>query len=97
MSPPEPASAVTELLRPEPTADQLVPFHRATRLAKTSPTMVKSPPMNRLPEASTTAAETAPFAPGRPPMLIQLASLNSAAARLKDDPVPSATAQSSQA
>src|ERR1051325_4365343 len=37
------------------------------------------------------------FAPGRPPRLVQLASLKVAAANVKDDPIPSATAKKSQA
>src|SRR5689334_147987 len=46
-------------------------------LATTSPTMVKRPPIYRLPELSTTAALIGPLAPGTPGfMIVQLASLN---------------------
>src|ERR1043166_4911723 len=82
---------------PEPSADQLVPSHLATRLASTPPTTVKSPPIYRLPKSSTQAALTWASAPGMPPMLIQLASLKVAATMLRDEPIASATLQSSRA
>src|SRR6266568_4692056 len=42
---PDTASAFTPPFIPEPSADQLLPFHLAMLLASTSPTRVKSPPM----------------------------------------------------
>src|SRR2546426_1036663 len=74
---PDTASASTRSFIPEPIAVQLSPFHLAMTLAITSPTAVKSPPMQRLPAPSTTAASTGPFAPDMLGfMVLQLASLN---------------------
>src|SRR5438477_7903544 len=47
-SPPDTASADTEVSIPVPSGDQLLPSHLAMPLAITPPTTVKSPPMYRL-------------------------------------------------
>src|SRR5213593_4207952 len=91
---PDTASAYTTLSIPEPSADQLLPFHLAIRLAALPPAVVNPPPAYRsLPD--TASAHTMAFIPE--PSAVQLASLKVAAARLKEEPIPSATAQNSRA
>src|SRR2546428_675283 len=96
-SPPDTASAHTVLFIPEPSAVQLLPFHLAIRLAAPPPAVVKDPPAyTSLP--NTTKAATPGYTPFIPePTAVQLPSLKVAAARLKGEPMPSATAQNSRA
>src|SRR4030095_5476721 len=56
-------SACTSAFTPAPSADQLVPSQRATRLALTPPALVKSPPATRSPFGSIVRHFTSLFAP----------------------------------
>src|SRR5260370_32198937 len=59
---PDTASANTVPPSPEPSADQLLPFHLAIRLAALQPAFVKSPPAyTSLPD--TASADTLPMSP----------------------------------